>query len=130
MSFKLPLYISTIHAGFPSPAESYVESKIDLNEFLVDHPAATFLVRAKGDSMFDCGISDGDILVVDRSVEPKDNSIIIAVLSEEFTVKRLKIKKGEYYLFPENQEYREIKVTEDMEFEVWGVVTKVIKDLS
>jgi DNA polymerase V len=125
----LPLFESNVRAGFPSPADNYIEKKIDLNKHLIKHPAATFLVRVEGDSMQDAGIDSGDILVVDRALEPADNKIIIAVINGEFTVKRIKKIKNEIYLVPENKSYPDIKITDDMDFEVWGVVSSIIKEL-
>lgn len=98
IKIKIPLFVEKISAGFPSPADDYIDKKIDLNEFLIKHPAATFFVRVVGDSMINAGIHAGDILVVDRALEPADNKIIIAVLDGELTVKR--IKKKEKYALP------------------------------
>ncbi len=127
--FPLPFYSSTIPAGFPSPANDYVEKKLDLNEHLIKSPAATFFVRVAGDSMTKVGIFDGDLLIVDRSLEAKNDSIIVAILNGEFTVKRLvKTRKG-FSLMPENDHYRPIEITEDTDFEVWGIVTNVVHSL-
>ena len=122
----LPLFLESVSAGFPSPADDYLEGKLDLNDHLVRNPAATFFVRVTGDSMVDAGMYSGDILVVDRSIEPKNNNIIIAVLDGELTVKRLNITKDKIQLMPENSQYTPINITEEMHFEVWGVVTTVI----
>ncbi len=122
----LSLYLSRVQAGFPSPADDYVEKTLDLNEHLITHPAATFFLRVAGDSMIGAGIHNNDILIVDRSLQAKHNSIVIAVLNGELTVKRLKIKKGTYSLVPENPAYAEIIIKEEMEFVVWGVVTSVV----
>lgn len=122
----LPLYLAQVAAGFPSPAEDYIDKKLDLNEHLIRNPAATFFVRAAGDSMRDAGISAGDILVVDRSLEPRDGAIVIAALDGELTVKRLR-KKGEgLFLVPDNPDYPAIAVGPDADLTVWGVVTYVI----
>ena len=126
---KLPLYEFPVSAGVPSPAEDFVDKHLDLNEYIVKHPAATFFVRVKGNSMRDCGISDGDLVVVDRALDPGDKSIVVAFLNGEFTIKRVRLKKGELYLVPENTEYEPIKVTEEMDFQVWGVVTHAIKEI-
>lgn len=123
---KLPLFDSKISAGFPSPADDYIENKLDLNEHLIKHPAATYFVRVSGDSMIEAGIYSGDILIVDKSLIPKNNSVIIAILDGEFTVKRIKINKNKYYLEPANKKYSPIKITEDMNFEPWGVVIYAI----
>lgn len=125
---KLPLYQDRISAGFPSPADDYVESRLDLNEFLIRHPAATFFIRVKGDSMVKAGIDTGDMLIVDRSLNSADNKIVVAVLNGEFTVKRLSIRKGRYFLVPENDSYKEIEIKGEDQFEIWGVVTKILKD--
>ena len=122
----LSLFLSRISAGFPSPADDYIEKDLDLNEYLIKHPAATFFVRVEGDSMINAGIHNGDILIIDRSLEAADKKIIIAVLNGELTVKRIRIKGDKIYLIPENDEYEPIAVTEEMEFEVWGVVAHAI----
>lgn len=122
----LPLSVASVSAGFPSPADDFIDTKLDLNEHLVKHPASTFFVRASGDSMIDAGIHSGDILIVDRSLEPYDNAVIIAVLEGELTVKRLHYSGKRILLLPENTAYKPIDVTENEEFRVWGVVTSVI----
>ena len=125
----MPVFTARVSAGFPSPAADYEEGKLDLNKHLVKNPAATFFVRVSGDSMTGAGIHDGDLLVVDRSKEPKSGNVIIAVLNGELTVKRMRIKRGKYSLEPENENYSVQKITKDMEFEVWGVVTNVVHAL-
>ncbi|MFU2208711.1 translesion error-prone DNA polymerase V autoproteolytic subunit [Solidesulfovibrio sp. C21] len=122
----LPLYLSTVPAGFPSPAEDYIDKKLDLNEQLVRHPAATFFVRVDGNSMRDARVASGDILVVDRAVEPRDGHIVIAALDGELTVKRLRRKNGQVLLVPENPDYAPVAVGPEASFEVWGVVTYII----
>ncbi len=122
----LPIYAANVQAGFPSPAEEYLDKTLDLNELLIAHPAATFFVRVAGDSMQNAGIFSGDILVVDRSLEPADNKIIIAIVGSEFTVKRLKIREGRISLVPENPAYPILEMKEESDFQVWGVVTYVI----
>lgn len=126
----LPLFSSRVSAGFPSPADDFLERKLDLNEHLIKHPAATFFVRATGDSMIGAGIHSGDLLVVDRSLTPRNDHIVIAVLEGELTVKRLCQKAGRVFLVAENKEYKPIEVTEENNFNVWGVVTSVIHDLT
>ncbi len=128
-SLKLPFFLSIMKAGFPSPADDYVESKLDFNEYLVKHPSATFCVRVTGDSMKNAGINSGDLLVVDRAVTPRDNKIIVAILNGEFTVKRMAKNKNGLFLIPENPNYEPIEIKGEMDFEVWGVVTHVIHDL-
>ncbi|MCK5492341.1 MAG: translesion error-prone DNA polymerase V autoproteolytic subunit [Candidatus Omnitrophica bacterium] len=123
---KRPLFVASISAGFPSPADDFIDRKLDLNEFLIKHPASTFFVKVEGDSMIGAGIHSGDMLIVDRSLKPNSNKIIIAVLNGELTVKRIKIIKNKIYLVPENNDFQSTEVTEDMGFEVWGVVTQVI----
>lgn len=116
----------SVPAGFPSPAEEYLEPKLDLNEFLIKHPSATFFVRVQGDSMTGAGIFNGDILIVDRALDPKEGDIAVCVIDGEFTVKRLQIINDEIFLAPENGEYKPIKVTTFQDFQVWGIVTYVI----
>lgn len=123
---NLPMFLESVSAGFPSPAEDYMESKLDLNDLLIKNPAATFFVRVIGDSMIDAGLNSSDILVVDRSLDPKDGSIVIAVINGDLTVKRLSYQKDSIFLVPENKFYKPIKITDDMNFEVWGVVRSVI----
>jgi len=132
MKEKIPLphFVSGIQAGFPSPADDYIDKKLDLNDLLVKHPASTFYVRVSGESMRDAGILSGDLLVVDRAVMPKPNHIILAVIQGEFTVKRYVIKNGVSYLVPENEDYPVIKIEEYMDFQVWGVVTSLIREIA
>ena len=123
---SLPLYMTSIEAGFPSPADDYIEGKLDLNEHLIKHPAATFFVRVSGESMIKAGIYPGDILIVDRSLEAVDKKIVIAVVDGELTVKRLRIRSGKPSLEPENDRFAPIEIKPDMSFDIWGVVTNVI----
>lgn len=122
-NLQRPLIGSNIAAGFPSPAQDYIEKVIDLNEHLITHPAATFFVRVEGESMTGAGIFDNDVLIVDRALEATDGRVIVAVLNGELTVKRLFIKRNQWSLLPENPQYPEILITEDTDFSVWGVVT-------
>lgn len=122
----LPLYLSRIRAGFPSPADDYLDRKLDLNEHLIRHPASTFFVKVKGDSMIGAGINSGDMLIVDRSIKPKDKKIVVAVVNGDFTVKRFHEKNDKQFLIAENSDYKPIEITESMDFEVWGVVIHVI----
>lgn len=128
-ALKLPLVGARIAAGFPSPADDFVDRRLDLNEHLIRHPTATFFVRVQGSSMIDAGIHDGDLLIVDRSLEPGDNRIIIAALNGELTVKRVTRRGGKLWLLPENHDFAPVEVTPEMQFEVWGVVTSVIHPL-
>jgi DNA polymerase V len=126
---KRPLFLVPVQAGFPSPADDYLEGALDLNEYLVKHKAATFFWRVTGDSMTGAGIHSGDLLIVDRSLEPKDGNVIIAVLDGELTVKRIEIHSGRLFLVPENPDYPLIPVNEEQSFQVWGVVKHVIHEL-
>ena len=126
---RQPIFIATVPAGFPSPAADYEEGKLDLNRHLIKNPAATFFVRVTGDSMLKAGIHNGDLLVVDRSIEPRDKNVVIAVLNGELTVKRIRIRRNKLTLVAENDAYRSQEIDEEMEFEVWGVVTNVIHAL-
>ena len=126
---ELPLFTSKVPAGFPSPADDHLEASIDLNQQYIDHPAATFFVRVKGASMQNAGIHSGDMLIVDRSLEPKSGSIVIAVVNGELTVKRLVIENQQVWLKPENADYEPLLITEAMDLHVWGVVAHVIHSL-
>ena len=126
LSHLLPLYISGVNAGFPSPAEDHTDLNLDLNEHLIQHPSATFYVYARGDSMIDSGIYDGDLLIVDRALEPANNSIVIAIVNGEFTVKKIIKNNNKLYLMPNNVNYTSIEITSDTNFEIWGVVTYTI----
>ena len=123
---ELPLFELRIPACFPSPGDDYADKKLDLNEFLIKHPAATFLVKVSGNSMKDAGIHDGDTLIVDRALEATDKSIVVAIINGDFTVKRIHMKENKVYLVAENTNYSPIEVTPEMSFEVWGVVAYVI----
>jgi len=122
----LPLYLSKVRAGFPSPADDYLDKKLDLNDHLIKNPAATFFVKVAGNSMINAGIKTGDLLIVDRSLEPKDKKIVVAIIEGEFTVKRILKKGDKLYLAPENDTFAPIEITEEMDFQVWGVITSVI----
>jgi len=128
-SCKLPVFLERVPAGFPSPAGDYMEGKLDLNQHLVKHPAATFFVRVTGDSMIEKGIHSGDLLIVDKSLDPKDGSIVIVVLDGEHTVKQLEKRKGKLRLLPANKNYQPLEVSEPQSLEIWGVVTNVIHPL-
>lgn len=127
MMYELPLYANKISAGFPSPADDYLETKLDLNSYLIKHPSSTFFVKVSGDSMINAGIQSGDMLIVDRSIEPTDGKIVIAALDGELTVKRLYKKNGQLKLVAENIQYKPIDVVEQ-EIVIWGVVTHVIHE--
>lgn len=125
---SLPYADAGIQAGFPSPAQDYIQESIDLNRELVKHPAATFYGRVRGDSMTGEGITDGDIIVIDRSLEPSDGDLAVCCLEGEFTLKRIKLEPGRIWLVPSNESFDPILVTPDNQFEVWGVVTHTIKN--
>jgi DNA polymerase V len=125
----LPLFLETVAAGFPSPAGDYIECRLDLNEHLIRHPSSTFFVRVAGDSMIGAGIHDGDILIVDRSLEPVHGSVVVAALNGELTVKRLVRQDGRCALKPENDSFRCVDIPEQADFTVWGVATSVIHKL-
>jgi DNA polymerase V len=122
----LPLFSGKVAAGFPSPADDYVEKTLDLNELLVQKPAATFFARAQGESMLGAGIFPNDILVIDRSIEPVSGKIVICALNGDLVVKRLKHRAGQWLLASENPFYPDIPLHEELEMVVWGVVTNVI----
>lgn len=125
---SLPV-LGSISAGFPSPADDFIETSIDLNRALIKNRVATYFMRVSGNSMKGAGIDDGDLLIVDRSLQPKNNKIAVCYIDGEFTVKRLKIEKDVIWLLPENPLYKSLRVTKDNGFTVWGIVTTVIKTL-
>jgi DNA polymerase V len=127
--YKLPVFLGRLPAGFPSPADDYLEGKLDLNRHLIKHPAATFFVRVSGDSMIEAGIHTGDLLVVDRSLEATDGNVIVAALDGELTVKRLSTRDRTVRLLPANKNYQPIEIHGNQTFEIWGVVTNVIHAL-
>ncbi len=119
-------FFESVPAGFPSPAEDFVEEKLNLDKYLIKNPPSTFFVRVAGDSMTGAGIYPDDILIVDRSLEPKNKDVIIALLEGEFTVKRFVKHNGKCYLKPENAAYKAVEIPQDRTFMIWGVVTNVI----
>jgi DNA polymerase V len=125
----VPLITAEVCAGFPSPADDHIEGEFDLQELLIKNPPATFLIRVAGESMKDAHICPGDLLVVDRSREARDGSIIVACLDGEFTVKRLRKKGKRVWLQPENGQFPVIEIEAEREFQVWGVVTARISQL-
>lgn len=125
-TLDIPFYQSNVSAGFPSPAEDFMELDLNLQEYLVQHPSATFCVKVTGDSMENAGIFSGDVMVVDRALEPKNKTIVLAVLDGEFTVKRIHKKGDLLFLNPENDNFKPIEITQEMNFKVWGVVTHII----
>lgn len=129
LNSKIPLMSSKARAGFPSPAEDYIERSINLHDELVHHPASTFFVRVSGDSMKDAGILEDDLLVIDRSLEPANGQIIMAILNGEFTVKYFYKTAQTIELVPANSNYPTILIRSEDEFEVWGVVTHAVHTL-
>ena len=129
-SYLIPYLSSAVHAGFPSPADDFLEGHLDLNEYLIHHPTATYYVRVKGESMINAGIHDGDLLIVDRSLEPRDNKVVIAIVDGQLTVKRLKkLKNQQFVLIAENPDFPAIAVNEENNVSIWGIVTNVIHPL-
>lgn len=124
---KLVFIESTISAGFPSPCADYLDSSIDLNKELIKNKSATFCARVRGNSMIDEGIDDGDILIVDRSLTPCDGKVVVSFIDGEFTLKRLRIDHSGVWLQPANPAYSPIRIQEDNNFIIWGIVTYVIK---
>ena len=124
---RINLFSCPVVAGFPNPAEDYIEKTLDLNELLIDHPSSTFFVCAAGDSMINAGIHAGDVLVVDRSRTATDGNIVIALINGEYTVKRLSIQNHKITLRPENPDYAPIRLSDQDELIVWGVVTGLIR---
>ncbi len=124
----LPMMEGGIAAGFPSPAQDYIDLKIDLNKELIANPSSTFYGRVKGASMKDAGIEDGDILVIDKSLEPQDGDTAVCFIDGEFTLKYIKIEPDAVYLVPANDQFQPLKVTEENNFCIWGVVTYSIKN--
>ena len=125
-SFQL-LVVPGLAAGFPSPAADFIDLTIDLNKELIKNPSSTFLARIEGDSMTDISISDGDIVVIDKSLEPSEGRIIVAFLNGAFTIKRIRFDKNGCWLVAENPKYKAIWVTDESDFQIWGVVVHVIK---
>ncbi|NIJ45973.1 DNA polymerase V [Wenyingzhuangia heitensis] len=126
---KFPFIEEGIKAGFPSPAADFEGKRISLDKELIKNETATFFAKVDGDSMQDAGMANGDLLVVDRSLEPQDGKVAVCMLDGEFTVKRLKVTKKGVFLVPENKQFSEIKVEEDQELVIWGIVTYVIKKI-
>lgn len=128
-SLSRPVFLSRVEAGFPSPAEDYVEGQLDLNEHLIKKPAATFFLRVSGNSMIGAGIHPGDLLVIDRSIHPTSGKVVIAVVDGELTVKRLSIQGETIELLPENPDFSPIRIQDADNLSIWGVVTHVIHAL-
>ncbi len=126
-TMDVPIIESGISAGFPSPADDFLDASIDLNKAFIKHPATTFCGRVKGNSMKDLGIHNGDLMIIDKSLEPKNGAVAVCYIDGEFTVKKIKIESDCCWLIPANENYSPIKVTPDNEFVIWGIVTHVIK---
>lgn len=126
---RVPLYAAHVPAGFPSPADDYLEASLNLNDHLIRHPESTFFVKVSGESMSGAGIFDGDMLVVDRLLTPVHRDVVIAVVAGELTVKRLELRADGVWLVPEHPDYRPLRANPDAGFEVWGVVTAVVRSL-
>jgi len=124
---EIPLTSLGISAGFPSPADDFLDLNIDLNKHLIKNPSTTFFGRVSGSSMIEAGISDGDLLIIDKSIEPKSGQIAVCFIDGEFTIKRIKKEKDCIWLLPENKDYKPIRVTEENDFLIWGVVINSIK---
>ena len=126
---KVTLYLNSVCAGFPSPANDYLEGEIDLNRYLIKNPLATFIVKSQGNSMLQAGIHSGDLLIVDRSIKAKNNSIVIASVDGDLIVKRIKISGKKYLLASDNKTYKDIKINNESDIFIWGTVTKVIHNV-
>lgn len=126
-SLKLPYIPQGVSAGFPSPADDFLDLSIDLNKEFIKNPSSTFYARVNGESMKDAGINHGDLLIIDKSLNPIDGKIAVCYIDGEFTVKRIKKDQSSFWLMPENKKYQPIQVTEDNDFIVWGMVVHVIK---
>lgn len=126
-SFGLQFFEGRVQAGFPSPAQGEYADSIDLNRALITNPAATFCARVIGNSMVDAGINEGDMLIIDRSLTPYDGCIAVCFIDGDFTVKRLSVRNDGVYLTPANASFPELKVSEDSNFQIWGVVSHIIK---
>ena len=123
---NITLFEGSVPAGFPSPADDAMDLDLNLHDHLVRNPSHTFCVKAIGESMKDAGIQSGDVMLVDRAIEPENRSIVLAVIDSEFTVKRVNVSDNKLYLMPENENFTPIEITKEMDFKVWGVVTYVI----
>ncbi len=126
---KVTLYLNSVCAGFPSPANDYLEGEIDLNRYLIKNPLATFIVKSQGNSMLQAGIHSGDLLIVDRSIKAKNNSIVVASVDGDLIVKRIKISGKKYLLVSDNKTYKDIKINNESDIFIWGTVTKVIHNV-
>jgi len=126
---KVTLYLNSARAGFPSPANDYLEGEIDLNRYLIKNSLATFIVKSQGNCMLQAGIHSGDLLIVDRSIKPKNNSIVIASIDGDLTVKRIKASGKKFLLSSDNKDYGNVKINNESDIFIWGIVTKVIHNV-
>ena len=126
---KIKSYLNSVCAGFPSPASDYLEGEIDLNRYLINNPLATFIVKSQGNCMLQAGIHSGDLLIVDRSIKSKNNSIVIVSIDGDLTVKRVKTSGEKFFLTSDNSSYRNVKINNESDIFIWGTVTKVIHDV-
>ena len=124
---SLPFVEASVSAGFPSPADDYSETRLDLNKELITNPSSTFYARVRGDSMYLAGISDGDLLIIDKSKIPLDGSIVVCMIDGEFTVKRLEKQGNNFFLMPENPDFKPVRINPESNVTIWGVVTYTIK---
>ena len=126
---KVTLYLNSVCAGFPSPASDYLEGEIDLNRYLIKNPLATFIVKSQGNCMLQAGIHSGDLLIVDKSIKPKNNSIVIASINGDLIVKRIKISGKKFLLTSDNKKYGNFEINNESDIFIWGIVTKVIHNV-
>ena len=126
-AMSLPFADEGIHAGFPSPAQDFMELSVDLNRELIRNAASTFFGRVRGDSMQDAGVCDGDILIIDKSLEPRTGDMAVCFIDGEFTIKYIRIEKSVVWLLPANEKYQPIRMTAENDFLIWGIVTYSIK---
>lgn len=126
---EIPMLDVGIKAGFPSPAADFEENRISLDRYIIKNPDSTFFAKASGDSMINAGINDGDLLVIDRSLEPRNNVIAVCYIDGEFTIKRIHKTKDKIYLLPENENYKPIEITPENDLIIWGIVTHTIKKM-
>lgn len=123
VNFDLPLFVTSVSAGFPSPADDFIEQTLNLNQHLIPHPSATFLLRVSGDSMIQAGIYPGDLVIVDRSLKPVDDSVVVAAVNGDLTLKRMRFKGGNLMLVSDNPAYPLMHVSDEADCVVWGVVS-------
>lgn len=124
---RIPLFSSHISAGFPSPADDYIEAELDLNRYMIRNPPDTFMVRVKSDALSGAGILDGDVLIVDRSIGPRHGMIVVAVVNGEMCVRRLNRKSGNWVLDPENRDFQPLRIRQGQDLEILGVVTGMVR---